>query len=373
MKRRITNPSMALALLLASFASQGLAQTQIAGSDHGGWQAFTKTTPAVAIDNNGTKYAAWNLEGSNQILVATQAANSNSWALLGSSLGGPGVVGGTNWTAGTNASPALSYDSQSNRIWLAYKGQSSPSDRIWFSRWTGTKWTQQAVVIPSAGGTPMTGAAPALGGSAAGQSMVLAWKGASSDDIWTSFWNGSAWTQQETVSGTYNGKKWTAGTSTTPVWVQPISALSTSGTQAQVMLMFWKGGGSKNIWMGGYRDNWFGGQVQVSCPSETHWPAFQTNSAPAAAYYNLKENGLYTPVLFWANTDGVILFSYDTGIDTPCYWSEPTQLPGSDLMPTNAAPAVVFPFSSNDPYYFIAWQNAADNTVWYETFDTLQP
>jgi len=87
MRHRTTHLNMGLALFLASFANQGLAQIQVAGS---GWQAVSTTAPAVAIDNNGTKYIAWNLAGSNQILVATSPANTNTWTLLGSSEGGAG-------------------------------------------------------------------------------------------------------------------------------------------------------------------------------------------------------------------------------------------------------------------------------------------
>jgi hypothetical protein len=370
MQHRIASVSMGLALFLAGFVCRGLAQTQVAGS---GWQATSTTAPAVAIDNSGTKYIAWNEAGSTQILVATSPAGSNSWTLLGSSEGGPGVVGGTNWVAGTNVSPSLSYDSQTNQIWLAYKGQSTPTDRIWFSRWTGANWEQQAAVIPSAGGTPMTGVAPALGGSAVGYSMVLAWKGASTNDIWFSFWDGSNWSQQATVSGTFSGAEWTAKTTTTPAWVPPISALYSSGIQADEMFMFWKGGGSTNIWEGGYYEGWTGGQVTVSCPTGTQAPAFQTSFAPAAAYTSPAVNGLNNPVVFWTNSSGVIVYSYEIE-DAPCFWSEPANVPGSETVPTNAAPAVAYPFSSTAPYYLVAWKNAAsNNTIWYQTLDKLQP
>jgi hypothetical protein len=358
MQNRITNATIGLALFLAGFVCQGLAQTQVAGS---GWTATSATAPAVAIDDSGTKYIAWN------------AAGSNTWTLLGSSEKGPGVVGGTNWVAGTNASPSLAYNSLTGQIWLAYKGQSTPTDKIFFSWWTGTNWEQQAAVVPSEGGTPMTGVAPALGGSAGGNPMVLAWKGASTKDIWYSVWDGSGWTQQQTVSGTFSGSAWTAETTTTPAWVPPISALSSSGTQSEWMLMFYKGGGSTNIWETGYSGGWTGGQVIVSCPTETQWPAFQTNFAPAAAFTSPAVNYLYNPVVFWTGSTGSILYSYETGEDTPCFWSEPAVVPGSETVPSNAAPAVYYPFSSNAPYYLVAWQNAAENTIWYQTLETLEP
>lgn len=159
MKQSIGYLTIALALFLASFTNQGLAANQVKGT---GWKAMTTTAPAVAVDQNGTKYAAWQNAGSTQILVATSPANSNVWTLLGTSKGGAGVVGGTTWIAGTSGSPALAFNSQTNQIWLAYKGQSTPTDRIWFSMWTGTSWaSQQAVSCTN--GTPKTGAAPALG------------------------------------------------------------------------------------------------------------------------------------------------------------------------------------------------------------------
>lgn len=53
----------------------------------------------------------------------------------------------------------------------------------------------------------------------------------------------------------------------------------------------------------------------------------------------------------------------------PCYWTEPAQVPGAV---TNTAEAVTN--SYNSPYYyFVAWKKAANNTIWYDTFDTLKP
>jgi hypothetical protein len=370
MQSRITNASMGLVLFLAGFVCQGLAQIQVAGS---GWTATSTTAPAVAIDNSGTKYAAWNEAGNTKILVATSPAGSSTWTLLGSSKGGAGVVGGTNWVAGTTASPSLAYNSDTNQIWLAYKGESTPTDRIWFTWWTGSNWEQQAPVMPSAGGTPKTGVAPALGGSAAGYPMVLAWKGASTKDIWYSTWDGANWAQQETVSGTFSGSKWTAETTATPAWVPPISALASSGTQAEQMFMFWKGGGTTKIWTTGYFEGWTAGQVTVSCPTGSAAPAFQTTYAPAAAYTSPAVNGLYNPVVFWTNSSGEIVYSYEIE-DASCFWSEPASVPGSETVPSNAAPAVAYPFSSNAPYYLVAWQDTANsNTIWYQTLDTLEP
>jgi hypothetical protein len=169
MKQLLGYFGVGLALFLASFTNQGLAANQVKGTT---WKAITATAPAVARDQNGTRYVAWQ-NASNQIIVATSPANSNTWTLLGTSEGGPGVVGGTDWTAGTDASPALAFDSQSNQIWIAYKGQSTPTDRIWFSWWDGTSWATQKVVSCS-NGIPKTGEAPALGG---GEAITLAWKG----------------------------------------------------------------------------------------------------------------------------------------------------------------------------------------------------
>jgi hypothetical protein len=351
MKQSIGHLSIALALFLASFANQGLAANQVKGTAGGTtWKAMTTTTPAVAVDQNGTKYVAWQKAASTQILVATSPANSNTWTLLGTSEGGPGVVGGTNWTAGTSASPALAFDSQSNQVWVAYKGQSTPTDRIWFSTWNGTSWAAQQVVSCT-NGTPRTGDAPALGGGAA---MTLAWKGGGDDDIWFTSWDGSGWGPQVTVKGS----SWTAGTSTTPSWVQPYIA-------GNPYVLFWKGE-SANIWMSEYNaGSGWELQKQVSCNTNPSW-IFETSFTPAAAYNDQPDGAPYA--VFWtSNSSTSIFYSYQT--ETSCGWSQPVTVPGAA---TNAAPAAVFPFSG-PPDYFVAWKKATNNTIWYYTFHTLNP
>jgi hypothetical protein len=353
MNQSIGHFSVGLALLLASFANQGLAQHQVKGTAQGtAWQAMTTAAPAVAIDEFGTKYAAWRKAGTNLILVATSPANSNIWTLLGTSEGGPGVVGGTEWTAGTSATPALAFDAQSRQIWLAYKGQTTPTDRIWFSTWNGTSWVaQQVVSCPD--GTPKTGDAPALGG---GNAITLAWKGAADDDIWTTSWDGSGWSPQETVNGSH--PTWVAGTSTTPAWIQPYFS-------GDPYVLFWKGG-STDLWMSEYNAG-AGWELQkhVSCNTNPSW-TFETSFSPAAAYDNEPNEGPYA--VFWTSSPShSILYSYE--VETSCGWSQPAAVPGAE---TNAAPAVVFPF--NGPaMYFVAWKKVTNNTVWYETLDTLKP
>ena len=347
MRQSIGHLSIGLALFLASFANQGMAANQVKGT---GWKAMSATAPAVAIDQNGTKYVAWQKAGSNQILVATSPANSNAWTLLGTSEGGAGVVGGTTWTAGTSASPALAFNSQTNQIWLAYKGQSTPSDRIWFSSWNGTSWaSQQAVSCTN--GTPKTGTAPALGG---GDAMTLGWQGASATTIWTTTWDGSGWGPQAVVKG--SDPSWTAGTSTTPAWISPYFL-------GDPYVLFWKGG-STSLWMSEYNaGSGWETQSKVTCSTEPTW-TYETNFAPAAVYDNQPLQGAY--VVFWtSNSSTSILYSYQA--ETSCGWSQPATVPGAA---TNAAPAAVFPLSGD---YFVAWKKATNNTIWYYTFDTLKP
>ncbi|HKN15811.1 MAG TPA: hypothetical protein VJX47_02635 [Candidatus Sulfotelmatobacter sp.] len=349
MKESIGRFGVGLALLLTSFVNQGLAANQVKGTAGSTtWKAITATAPTVAIDQNGIRYVAWQ-NASNQIIVATSPANSNTWTLLGTSEGGPGVVGGTDWTAGTNASPALAFDSQSNQIWVAYKGQSTPTDRIWFSSWNGTSWVAQQVVICT-NGTPETGEAPALGG---GDGMTLAWKGGGDDDIWNTAWDGTGWGPQAKVKGS----NWTAGTSTTPSWISPY-------INGDPNVLFWKGG-STNIWMSEYNaGSGWESQKQVTCSTNPSW-IFETSYAPAAAYNNTPDGAPYA--VFWTSSSSTsIFYSYET--ETSCGWSQPATVPNAA---TNAAPAVVFPLSG--PGYFVAWKKATNNTIWYDTVATLKP
>ena len=137
MKESIGRFGVGLALLLTSFVNQGLAANQVKGTAGSTtWKAITATAPTVAIDQNGIRYVAWQ-NASNQIIVATSPANSNTWTLLGTSEGGPGVVGGTDWTAGTNASPALAFDSQSNQRPGCLQGTINPDrqDLVFLVEW----------------------------------------------------------------------------------------------------------------------------------------------------------------------------------------------------------------------------------------------
>ena len=349
MRQSIGHLTIGLALFLASFANQGLAANQVKGTEGGTvWKAMTATAPAVAIDQNGTRYVAWQKAGSNQILVATSPANSNTWTLLGTSEGGAGVVGGTTWTAGTSASPALAFDSQTNQIWLAYKGQSTPTDRIWFSTWNGTSWTAQQAVSCS-NGTPKTGTAPALGG---GDAMTLAWKGAADSDIWNTSWDGSGWGPQSTVNG--SDPTWTAGTSTTPAWISPYFF-------GDPEVLFWKGN-STDLWMSQNNAGGWELQTKVTCSTEPTW-TYETSFAPAVVYNNQPDQGAY--VVFWTSSSSTSIF-YSYEAENSCGWSQPATVPGAA---TNAAPAVVFPLSGD---YFVAWKKT-NNTIWYYSFDTLKP
>jgi hypothetical protein len=62
MKRSIKHLTIEMALILATFANQSLAQStpqQVAGTVNGkDWQALTDNAPAVAVSST-TKYVAW--------------------------------------------------------------------------------------------------------------------------------------------------------------------------------------------------------------------------------------------------------------------------------------------------------------------------
>jgi len=186
--------------------------------------------------------------------------------------------------------------------------------------------------------------------------MTLAWKGASDDDIWNTSWDGSGWSPQATVKG--SDPAWTAGTSTTPAWVSPYF-------NGDPYVLFWKGG-SPDLWVSEYNaGSGWELQTKITCDTEPTW-IYETNFAPAAVYDNQPLQGSY--VVFWTSSSSTsIYYSYQT--EGSCGWSKPTTVPGAA---TDAAPAVVFPFSG-PPDYFVAWKKATNNTIWYDTFDTLKP
>lgn len=315
MKQSIGRLSIGLALLLASLANQGLAQStpqQLKGS---GWQALTKTAPAVATDGIN-RYAAWKGASSNKVWFSI--FNGSAWTKQK-------VVEGSGWTASTSTAPALTW--YGGQLWLAWKGQSTPTDRVWFSTWNGTSWAHQQVVNGS-GWNSDTDDAPALG--ITNNILTAAWVGASSNEIWYSTWSSPGWATQVEVSG--------SETSTTPTMLAVPYAF----------VWFWNGYSNDNVYFGG---------SQVS--------GAESNVATANLFFAYPpENDYY--VLFWKSSSGNSLMyssDFDSGFGTP------QSVGGAE---TNQAPAAASSLGENgNTGSILAWKNATNNTIWFLDPSTL--
>ena len=344
MKHMIPQFRLGLALVMASFVGQTLAQSspvQIAGS---GWQALTTMAPAVAVSKT-TRYAAWRGASGDDIWFSS--FDGKTWTTQQ-------VVGGSGWTAETSAAPALAWDFLKNELWLAWKGKGSNTE-IWYSIWNGSSWSkQQTVSGASPAWTAGTSAAPAL--AFADDAIYLAWRGESGNDIWYTNWNYPDWSTQTIVSGT----GWTAETSTAP-------ALD-GGIWGPVA--FWKGTGT-HLWAS-FGASW-SVQEELSCTL----PSYTANTDQSPAGVELV-NGLETipviDVVFWKNSSDNSLWYSDTlGASGLCPFSVPATVSGKGWnAATTVAPAVASAqVGSSSMATILAWKNATDNTIWFMDPTTL--
>jgi len=305
--------------------------------------------PAVAISKT-TKYVAWVGQTGNKIWFS--AYDGTSWTKQQ-------VVGGTGWTALTSEAPALAWDFVNNELWLAWKGNGSDT-QIWFSTWDGTSWSDQQVVSGTGPDwTAGTSAAPAL--TFENGEIDLAWKGKSGNDIWYTNWNKPGyWSTQTTVGGS----GWTAETSTAPgldggingpvmfwkgtgthLWASfsasyswsveeeltcslPAYTANTDQSPAGIELVnglkimpvidvvFWKNSSDNSIW---YSDTLgASGGCPFSVPATVSgkgWSASTTNASAAAS------------AQVWSSSMGAILV-WKNAADNTIWFMDPTTLPG---------------------------------------------
>lgn len=326
--------SAGLAFLLAILASQSMGQTQLKGS---GWTASTNVGPALATDGTNA-YIAWVDSATSDIYFATYTGTGwiNAQTVSGTS-------GGKKWTAMSDTTPA--WGSDGTNFYLFWKGKSS-NEEIWFSEYSGSAWSLQAVVQGSdPSWTAETDVAPAA--TFEDWPVTLYWKGkGSNNEIWTSTLNFSSpgWTQQLVNGGP-----------TTNVAFGVEAAPNTTG----VAPLFVKSASSNDI---------FAWLDATSFPvSGTGWKA-ETTQAPAAA---LDLNG--NDIVFWTGQTGTsIFYSYNESLPLVFLgapvWSEQKTVSGAK---TNAAPTVA---EANGPHIVVAllaWKNSSDTSIWYLDVSTL--
>jgi len=347
MKQTMKHLSMGLALSLAGFANQGLAQStpqQVAGS---GWQALTNAAPSVAV-NGTTEYVAWKSETSQKIMIS--ALNGGAWTT-------PAVVGGTNagstWTAETVSSPALAVDDTTGYLWLAWTNPSS--EDIYVSTLVNGAWTYREAV----GGSGWKAetwkyGAPALSG---GHGISLAWVGHSSQDIWYAYWNYPGWSTQQTVSGS----GWTAQSEGAPPgWTQAelVQGLGSIST------LFWNDPSGDVLMSNDFPFGWTEA-AGVACDG---WTATVFgNSTPAAAYFIL--NGNFYAAVFWIeSSNGLLEYSYTTG--SGCGFADPATVGGSGS-PFLAPAVAIGPTVSILEWTKPNGPHTINSTIWYLDPTTL--
>ncbi len=137
--------------------------------------------------------------------------------------------------------------SHSDQLYITWRGASS--NKIWYSTFNGSEFTNQQVVAGS-DWTAESSAAPTFQ-----QSTALFWKGVSKD-IWETPLPSPSWTTQYQV--TCDDPGFTAETSTSPAATLLFAADGTSNSF--IYPAFWKGDASKSIWYS-YSKHFYGLRV----------------------------------------------------------------------------------------------------------------
>jgi hypothetical protein len=339
MKRSIKHLTIEMALILATFANQSLAQStpqQVAGTVNGkSWQALTDNAPAVAVSST-TKYVAWKSYTNEKIMFS--AFNGTEWT-------SPQVVSGSNpsWTAESNFPPALAVDFTTGNLWLAWTNPSS--HKIYTSTFNGTAWTAREVVSGS-GWTAQTGRTPALG--FANHNIYVAWTGYSTGQVWFTYWNYPGWATQNSVSGL----DWIATSYSAPGWAQNYSGL--------LPTLFWTESSGDIVLSIEFPGGWIS-PLTVSCNG---WVAQTAIVFPPAPAY-LTVNGNTFATLFWLQNG--LEYSYNNSSE--CGWAQPATV-------TGAAPFFAPAVSVGPTMSILAWNQETSphtliSTIWYLDPTTL--
>jgi hypothetical protein len=286
--------------------------------------------------------------------------------LAGQGLGqsAPQQVVGTGWQALTETPPAVAVG-QGKTEYMAWKGASS--NQIYFSAFNGSEWSQQQEVRgigPQLGEvwSAESSAAPSL--SWFPPFLWLSWQASNGGAIMYSSWGGGGWSDPLEVSGT----GWTAETGDAPAF----DGFDNIADFQQ--LVAWKGASSNSIWFSYTNPSpaaesigWTGQQTVGG----SGWTA-ESNVAPTL------ENTAAAPYLFWkgASSDHIWGSFAIGGANTNGFidgWNQQTEISCGDpqwAAETNASPAAA-PLGLgmvNPVWDVVVWKGSSDNTLWY-TYD----
>jgi len=268
----------------------------------------------------------------------------------------PQQVAGTGWQALTDTSPAVAIG-QGQTEYMAWKGAST--NQVYFSVFNGSEWTPQQEVggIGLQLGEPWsaeTSAAPSL--SWAPPFLWLSWQASNGGAIMFSSWDGFGWSYPFEVSGT----GWTAETSNPPAF---------DGLTQFPQLVAWKGASSNSIWFSYTNPSPAAegiGWTDQQTVGGSGWTA-ESNVAPALE----TTEGSLTPYLFWkgASSDRIWESYTNKGASG---WAQQTEISCEPqwAAETNASPAAAaMGLGMVAPNWdVVVWKGSSDNTLWY-TYD----
>lgn len=183
-------------------------------------------TPDIAVAN-GKTYVVWSDQpeaGDSEIYL--KVWDGSSW----SALGGSATGGGISNDSADSQFPKITVDS-GGKPWVTWQSGDSASSRIYVKYWNGSSWVEASGSATGDGISPQVGIGgmpeklPTIDkfarrpdiGLYQGQPMVV-WEnvaGATLDDIYAKYWNGSAWMELG-ASATGGGISNNLSTSNTP-------------------------------------------------------------------------------------------------------------------------------------------------------------
>ena len=281
----------------------------------------------------------------------------------------PQQVAGTGWQALTDTSPAVAIgDGQTE--YMAWKGASS--NKVYFSVFNGSEWTPQqevgSVGFELEPWSAETNAAPSLSWdhppfpSSARPLLWLSWQASNGGAIMFSSWDGANWSSPGEVSG--------AKTNDPPAF--------DTGTEFK-QLVAWKGASSNSIWFS--YTNPIPADLGVGWTDQqkvegSGWTA-ESNVAPTLeTTFQPSVEDYLTAYLFWKGASSDHIWgsytwgSYDAFNNTTTIsgWSQQTEISCNHpqwAAETDASPAAAALGRTSD---VVVWKGSSDNTLWY-TYD----
>jgi YVTN family beta-propeller protein len=289
-----------------------------------GW-APQATVPAAAT-TAGPALAAYN--GATYAAWADQATGAVTWSAYSGTWASPQPVSGIWGTALTGTAPALvAYGGRLYAFWAGLGG----GTKIWYSAYNGTTWSAQAT-LSGTWGAAATSQPPAV--AAYGGDLYAAWTDQKTGKVTVAYYNGASWGPPDVLAGT---------TADAPALADD------AGTGALVVA--WTTSTGKIDWLN-------------CCTAPVHTlPHAQTSAAPAVAAMNLYRYG--TVYFAWKGPAKNKIY-YEAAFNTTVGYGD-NNFTHQQILPqalTSAAPALAV----NGTTLWAAWKgNGTGTKLWYAT------